>query len=297
MKLTAIVLTWNEEMHIERCLNSLQGVADDVYVVDCFSTDQTVEIAERCGATVLQNKWLNHAAQFNWGLENLVGKHDWILRIDADEYLTPDLKAEIKQKIPDLGLQVSGVYCNRMIKFQGELIRHGGIFPVPVLRIFRYGKGKCENRWMDEHIKVVGETVGFKSGIIDDNLNTLSWWIDKHNKYANLEAFELLNIEYQFQPVDTVATLRGERTGLKRWIKEKIYVRLPGGFRAFLYFFYRYFIRLGFLDGKTGLTFHFLQAFWYRFLVDAKVLEVKRYIKNNDVSVLQATKTVLGVSL
>lgn len=137
--------------------------------------------------------------------------------------------------------------------FQGRLMRHGGIFPVRALRLFRHGRGQCENRWMDEHIKVAGLTVDFRGELIDDNLNSLTWWTDKHNKYASREAVDLLNLQYHFMPQDSVASLRGgKQAGVKRWVKEVVYARLPGGFRAFAYFFYRYVLRLGFLDGAGG---------------------------------------------
>jgi hypothetical protein len=151
---------------------------------------------------------------------------------------------------------------------------------------------------MDEHIKVAGLTADFQAELIDDNLNTLTWWTDKHNKYASREAVDLLNLQYHFMPHDSVASLRnGKQTGVKRWIKEVIYARLPGGFRALAYFFYRYVIRLGFLDGKAGTAFHFLQGFWYRYLVDAKVAEVRRYMHEKDVDVVTAIDWVLGVKL
>jgi len=172
------------------------------------------------------------------------------------------------------------------------------VFPVRVLRLFRYGRGECENRWMDEHIKVAGATMDFEGELIDDNLNSLTWWIDKHNKYASREAVDLLNLEHGFMPHDSVAQLRGgSQVGFKRWLKERVYARLPGGFRAFAYFFYRYVIRLGFLDGQAGTAFHFLQGFWYRYLVDAKVAEVRRYMRNRGCDVRVAIEQVLGVKV
>jgi hypothetical protein len=191
---------------------------------------------------------------------------------------------------------VDGVVCGRCMTFQGRLIRVGGVFPIRILRLFRYGRGECENRWMDEHIKVTGPTVDFKDELIDDNLNSLSWWTDKHNRYASREAMDMLNLKYGFMPIDSVASLSGgSQAGVKRWIKESVYARLPGGFRAFVYFFYRYVIRLGFLDGQAGTAFHFLQGFWYRYLVDAKVAEVERYIKDKDVDIATAIAYVLEI--
>jgi hypothetical protein len=149
---------------------------------------------------------------------------------------------------------------------------------------------------MDEHIKVTGPTVDVAGEIIDDNLNTLSWWTEKHNQYASREAIDLLNLEYGFMPLDSVARLRGgKQAGVKRWIKEVVYARLPGGSRAGLYFLYRYIIRFGFLDGHAGMSFHFLQGFWYRYLVDAKIAEVRRRMRSDGIDVVDAIAVVLSI--
>lgn len=298
MKLVAIILTLNEEEHLARCIASLAGLVTVVVIVDCYSTDATLTIANAHGARVIEHKWVNHATQFNWALSQLDADTDWVLRIDADEYLTPELLEQFKACLASVGTGFEGVYCGRRMTFQGRLIRHGGVFPIRVLRLFRYGKGECENRWMDEHIKVAGPTLDVQGEIIDDNLNSLTWWTDKHNKYASREAVDLLNLQYHFMPHDSVASLRGgNQAGVKRWVKEVIYARLPGGFRAFAYFFYRYVIRLGFLDGQAGTAFHFLQGFWYRYLVDAKVADVKRYMRVQGVDVRVAIERVLGVRI
>lgn len=298
MKLVAVILTFNEELHLARCIDSLNGVTDEIVVVDCFSTDATLEIARSRGARVIQREWVNHATQFNWALTQLAPDTDWVLRIDADEYLTPQLLHEIRTRLPGVGPEFDGIYCSRRMTFQGKLIRHGGVFPVRVLRLVRHGRGQCENRWMDEHIKVAGPTVEFAGELIDDNLNNLTWWTTKHNHYASREAVDLLNLEYGFMPHDSVAALRGgNQAAVKRWLKEVVYARLPSGFRAFAYFFYRYVIRLGFLDGRAGTAFHFLQGFWYRYLVDAKVVEVKRYMARTGVDAVPAIRSVLGIDV
>ena len=298
MRVVAIILTFNEAKHLPRCLASLAGVVDQVVVADCFSTDDTVKIAEAQGARVIQREWVNYATQFNWALTQLEANTDWVLRIDADEYLTPELAAEIQSRLPEVSPNVDGIFCDRQMTFFGKLIRHGGVFPIRILRLFRYGRGECENRWMDEHIKVSGATADFDGEMIDDNLNSLTWWIHKHNKYASREAVDLLNLEYGFMPHDSVANLRcGNQAALKRWLKEVVYARLPGGFRAFAYFFYRYVLRLGFLDGRAGTAFHFLQGFWYRYLVDAKMAEVRRYMREHDVGVIIAIERVLGIKV
>ena len=295
MTITAIILTFNEERHLARCIASLLGVADRIVVVDSHSTDATQQIAQNAGASILQHDFVNHAQQFNWALTQLPSDTDWVLRIDADEVLTPALADEIRAQLPKLDAGTDGVYVGRRMSFQGRLIRHGGVFPVRVLRRFRFGKGECENRWMDEHIRVSGNMAEFAGEIIDDNLNSLSWWTEKHNRYASREAVDLLNLEYGFMPHDSVASLGGNATGIKRWLKEVVYARLPGGLRAFAYFFYRYFLRFGFLDGKAGASFHFLQGFWYRYLVDAKLAEVKRHMQNTGTDVRTAIADVLGI--
>ena len=185
MKVVAIILTLNEAKHLPRCLASLNGSVNQVLVVDCFSTDGTLQIAQEHGARVVQRAWVNYARQFNWALTQLDEDTDWILRIDADEYLTPELVTEIKTNLLSVSVGIDGIFCDRRMTFQGKLIRHGGVFPVRVLRLFRYGRGECENRWMDEHIKVAGPTINFGGELIDDNLNSLTWWTDKHNKYAS----------------------------------------------------------------------------------------------------------------
>ena len=154
------------------------------------------------------------------------------------------------------------------------------------------------HRWMDEHIKVAGPTVTLSGELIDDNRQSLTWWTAKHNRYASREAVDLLNLEYGFMPHDTVADLRGgQQAGVKRWLKERVYARLPGGLRALAYFPYRYVIRLGFLDGQAGAAFHVLQGFWYRYLVDAKVAEVKRDMAASGRDVVAAIGQVLEIEL
>jgi len=297
MNITAIILTSNEERHLARCIRSLEGVAKNIVVVDSYSRDSTAELAGGLGARVLQNPWVNYATQFNWALTQLPAGTDWVIRIDADEYLTPQLVEEIRSRVPDLGADIVGVYWGRRMTFQGRLIRHGGVFPIRVLRLFRWGHGKCEERWMDEHIKVTGATADLTGEMIDDNLNSLTWWTEKHNKYASREAVDLLNLEFAFMPHDSVSSLRGKQAGVKRWIKEKVYVRLPRGFRALAYFLYRYILKFGFLDGGAGASFHLLQGFWYRYLVDAKVAEVKRYMRNERVDIKIAMRNILDVQV
>lgn len=297
MPVTAIILTKNEEKHLQRCLDSLASFVENIVIVDCFSSDATTQIAYSNGARVLQNEWINHATQFNWALKQL-NSADWILRIDADEVVTPLLAEQIRSELPLLDNAVHGVYINRRMTFLGCPIRYGGVFPIQVLRLFRHGFGECENRWMDEHIRVSGKTAAISGEIVDDNLNSLTWWTDKHNKYSSLEAIEILNLEYRFMTNGGLQMMQvGGEAGIKRWIKENLYARFPLGFRALAYFLYRYVVRLGFLDGKSGTAFHVLQGFWYRYLVDAKVIEVKKYIDKSGSDIEDAIEHILDIKL
>lgn len=298
LKLTVVILAKNEEKHIERALASVSTFATRCVVVDSGSTDRTVAIARQCGAEVHYNPWINYATQFNWALDHVSTDTDWILRLDADEIVTKGLADDIINELPSLGPKFEGVYVSRRMTFLGRPIRWGGVFPIRVLRIFRYGKGRCENRWMDEHMLVTGKTTGFRGEIVDDNLKSLSWWIEKHNGYASREVVDLMNFELRFMPWESVANLsRGEEVGIKRWTKEQIYARLPCGVRALAYFFYRYVIRLGVLDGIEGAAYHILQGFWYRFLVDIKLYEVKKFMNEREVDVVTAINQVLGIDL
>ena len=282
--LTVIILTFNEEQHIARAINSVREIAQRIIVVDSGSTDNTCKIASDGGAEILQNPWSNHATQFNWALDQVTSGIDWVLRLYAGEVVTPELASEINRSLGALDKDVDGVVVSRRITF--------------LSRPIRYGKGRCENRWMDEHIKVDGKSADFHGEIIDDNLNSLTWWTEKHNSYASREVVDILNLEHHFMPHETVASLKsGQQAGVKRWLKERVYSRLPGGFRAFVCFIYRYIVRLGFLDGREGRIFHILQGFWYRFLVDAKLHEVRKYMKKHDADVVSAIDAILGINV
>lgn len=295
--LTAVILTQNEELHIARAIESLEGIADQVFVIDSGSTDRTIEIASELGAIILHNPWRNHATQFNWALDQLPNDTDWVMRLDADEIIGEELRNQIAEALPQLSSDIDGIVIRRRMTFLRRPIRYGGLFPVRILRIFRYGKGRVEDRWMDEHIKVSGLTAELSGELLDDNCNSLTWWTNKHNSYASREVVDLLNLEYAYNNFDTVANIKGGQAAIKRWLKENIYARLPGGGRAFAYFFYRYVLRLGFLDGREGLIFHVLQGFWYRFLVDAKLTEVRQYMNHNGANAPTAIREVLGIDV
>lgn len=294
---SVVILTKNEEEHILRAIKSVDSIASDVLVVDSGSTDETVKRARQAGARVLTHDWVNHAVQMNWSFKQIAPESDWVLRLDADEVVTPALAEELRQKLQHVAADVDGVETYRRIHFLGQPIRWGGIFPTRVLRLVRNGKGRSENRWMDEHLVVPGQTVPFQGEIIDKNLKPLTWWIEKHNNYASREAIELLNLKYGFLPADTIPTALIGTARTKRWIKEVVYARLPKGLRAFTYFFYRYVLRLGFLDGKAGGAFHILQGFWYRYLVDMKLYETELHMRRTSCSPEEAILDVLGIEV
>jgi hypothetical protein len=223
---------------------------------------------------------------------------DWVFRLDADEFVSAELASTLRTRLGQVEVDVDGIYVWRELVFLGKNIQHGGLFPLKVLRIFRPTRGRCENRWMDEHIVVQGGTIAFDGSIVDHNLQSLTWWTRKHNDYASREAIDLLNLEYGL--IEVSRTQVGSVTGgegTKRFLKEKIYSRLPGGLRAFFFFIYRYIFRLGFLDGRAGTVFYVLQAFWYRFLVDSKVAEIKRLMIAEKIDVRSAIQRETGIRL
>lgn len=296
MTLTVVILTKDEEKHIARAIQSVNSVASRIVVVDSGSTDNTIQIAEKLGAEVLVNPFVTQARQFNWALDQLPEDTDWIFRLDADEIVSPELAQSLEQNLTDLPATVAGASVPRRMAFLRRPIRWGGVFPVRITRVLRYGRGRSEDRWMDEHILLKGAEVHLEGELLDDTLQPLGWWIDKHNTYASREVVEILDAEFGFLGRNQRATPAG-RAGGKRWIKKNVYMRLPSGLRAFVYFVYRYVCRLGFLDGPQGTAFHVLQGFWYRYLVDIKLYEVKSAMKNENLDAVSAIQKVLGINL
>jgi glycosyltransferase involved in cell wall biosynthesis len=272
--LDLIVLTYNEEANLSQCLDSTRGLVRNVFVVDSGSTDRTVEIARSYGAHIVTRAFTNQAEQFNWALDHLPIESEWVLRLDADEYLSPELRIEIAATLPLLPHEVTGLYLKRRMIFMGRWIRHGGYYPTWLLRVFRYGKARSEITEMDEHIILLeGESRRFTHDFSDHNHKGLSAWLLKHEAYASRQGRVLLRGQRDQDTGGVLPRLFGSQAQRKRWLRHKLYGRAPLFTRAFLYFFYRYFIRLGFLDGMRGLIFHFLHAGWYFFYIDAKVYE------------------------
>lgn len=299
LDLSVIILTYNEELHIRRCLENVLPFAKKVFVVDCFSTDKTKEIAMGLGAEVVEHAWPgNQAEQFNWALDNLPISTEWVLRLDADEYLLPELVAELRVKLPTLPEDVTGIIFNRRHIFMGKWMRRG-IYPVKLLRVFRYGKGMCEQRLMDEHIQLTeGRAVEFEHDFCDHNLNNLSWFCHKHVNYAIREAVDLLDIELDL--TGAAESDNGKEISpqaLAKRMKKHKYARQPLFWRSFAYFCYRYFLKGACLDGKVGFIWTFLQGWWYRTLVDAKVFEIKRQCGNDKEKIKALLRREYGIRL
>jgi glycosyltransferase involved in cell wall biosynthesis len=297
LPISVIILTYNEEKNIEECLKSVYGWVEEIFIIDSYSTDKTLEIAKKYTDKIYQHPFENYAKQFNWALENLPIKTEWIMRLDADEFVTQELKNELIDTIPNIDKEITGLYVKRRIYFFDRWMK--GIYPIWVLRIWRYGKGYCEERWMDEHIKITeGKVYFLKNDIVDNNKKNLHWWIGKHNSYATREAIDILNLKYKFLKYDNVEPkLFGTQEQRKRWLKENFYAKMPLFIRPFLYFIYRYFLKFGFFDGKEGLIWHFLQGFWYRFLVDAKIYEIEKKAKKENKSIKEVFEEMYDVKL
>lgn len=274
--ITVVILTHNEARHIARAIASVREVAARVLVVDSGSTDDTVALARVAGAEVLHHAWVNYARQFQWALDHGGITTAWTMRLDADEVIEHDLAAEIAAKLPTLPADVTGVNFARKHIWLGRWVRHGGRYPLMLLRLWRTGQGRIEDRWMDEHIVIDGgRTVAFAGGFADWNLNDLTFFTAKHNGYATREAIDVLGRKYALLAQDEAlsAHTASRQAGAKRWFKERVYNRLPLWAGPLGYFLYRVVFRLGVLDGRTGMIYHVLQGFWYRYLVNAKVFE------------------------
>lgn len=261
LDITTIILTFNEEKHIKRCLENVLRFSKKVYVIDSPSTDRTQEFCKEYeNVEVVVHKYPgNQAEQFNWALDNLNIDTEWILRLDADEYLSDELIGEIEKKLPTLPENVTGCIMKRDVVFMNRRIRHGKVKSLQLLRLWRTGKARIENRIMDEHtILTDGEVILLKNYFFDHNINGIDAWVRKHLDYSNREILTLKD-----------SSIQNKRKGL--------YYSLPAFHRGFWFFLFRYIILGGFLDGKAGFVWNFMQCWWYRTLVDVKMDNTKKY--------------------
>lgn len=279
LSLTVVILTKEEELHIARVIRNVAPIASRIIVVDSISADRTVEIARTEGAEVVAMPWRgNQAAQFNHALDTIAFDTDWILRLDADEYLEDALIEEMRTVLPTLAPDITAGIIPLGRCFMGRRLKHGIVNSVKIIRLFRPGAVRYEQRQMDEHLNILhGRVHRFRNRFVDDNLQPLSQFIAKHDAYALREAAVMLDEKYNLSTKasnDDGEHLSADVAAKRR--QKSRYGRMPRFWRAGAYFFYRYIIRLGFLDGKEGFLWDYLQGWWYRTLVDAKLLEIER---------------------
>lgn len=265
--ITAIILTKNEEVNIGDCIESIKMVVKRIVVIDSYSTDKTIEIAKKYGVEVYQHPFENYAKQYKYGVEVANIKTMWTLRIDADERFTPDSARELEEMCnANMKTNVTGIVLRFKKNFLGKDLYHGGVYPWKKMNCYKTKYGSIENRNMDEHIILSsGKIIEMKQDCLHFDFKNLEYFINKHNWYSSRETvdyFENLEKRKSKSELD-----------FKTWLKMRVYYKLPLGMRAHIYYVYRYYILRGFLDGKPGKIYAFLQAYWYRYLVDAKIYE------------------------
>jgi glycosyltransferase involved in cell wall biosynthesis len=271
MKPSVVILAYNAVDSLGATLAQAKQISDDLHVVDSFSTDDTVALSRQHGAQVVQHAFESYGAQRNWAIDHLPLRYPWQLHLDADERLTPELIASLQAlaENPD----PSGFLIARLVQFLGRQLRHGGMSPTWHLRLFRNGTGRCEERQYDQHFYLTQGSTGQLQGyMIDEIRMSLSEWTARHNRWSDAEVMEQTRA---MQTVRIQPRFRGNPLERKRFLRG-LYNGAPLFVRPYALFFYRYFLRLGFLDGREGFIFWTLQTFWFRFLIDAKLFEQRK---------------------
>lgn len=276
--ISAVVVTKDEEVNLERCLSSLHGWCGPIFVVDSGSTDRTEEMARRFGAEFLFHPFETHAKQWNWALNNLPLRGGWVLALDADQQVTPGLREEILQAVREAPGAVDGYYLPKKQYFRGQWLRHGGYWPKHLLKLFRAGSARCdEQELVDFRFYVRGETRLLKQPLIEDNAKErdITFWLGKHLRFVELHAQEEFIRRHRKPELGLVPSLRGTPDQKTLRLKE-IWYRLPPLLRPFPYFLYRYLFRLGFLDGAQGALYYFLHDLWYELMIAVRLKELER---------------------
>lgn len=270
---TAIILTRNEEANLPDCLRSIAGFARRVIVVDSGSTDRTVEIARESGADVLTHPFTYYAAQFNWGIENGSIDTRWTLRLDADERFTPAVCARCELLLKEHEADdVNGIVIESDFYFLGRLMKHGGSKKRKIM-LFKTGLGRIEDRKRDAHTVLdSGTSVAISERFVHKDFKDLQSYVARYNWYTTRELDDYL----AFRAGKSQQANTDEKLQRHRKKKFSIYYRAPMFFRSWLWFIYNYYFRLGFLDGREGYIYHYLESYWYRFLVDARIYEHDR---------------------
>ncbi len=272
-----VILTCNEELNIAQALDSVAGWARQVFILDSHSTDRTLDIARNYPCGIVQHAFENYAKQRNFAIDELDIQCEWVLFIDADEWLPAELKNEISSLIQNNPVQ-NGFYIKWRFIFMGKWIKRG-YYPTWILRLFRFGKARCEERSVNEHLIVEGAVGHLEHDFIHEDRKGISDWILKHNRYAGMEALELLRASSSTDEID--ARLFGTQAQRKRWLRHYVWNHLPPIIRPFIFFIYRYILCGGFLDGHAAFIFHFLQALWFPLLIDIKFLEMRDHAPGN----------------
>lgn len=271
MPVSVIILAFNSAASLPQTIAAARLVSDDIHVVDSFSTDETAVLARAAGAHLVQHPFERYDLQRNWAIETLPLTHGWELHLDADERLTAELAAEINRVMAAPPAGIDGYMIPRLIHFLGAPIRHGGMYPNWHLRLFRRGKGRCERRLYDQHFLLPerGRIGRLSQPMIDDVRMSLEEWTRRHLRWAEAQA--VMAVEGGGEG-EIAGRWTGSPIERKRALRAA-YGRVPPLLRPFLLFFYRYVLRLGFLDGVPGLIFFVLQTFWFHFFVDARIYE------------------------
>ncbi|MBS0340883.1 MAG: glycosyltransferase family 2 protein [Proteobacteria bacterium] len=282
-----VLLTFNSAGIIRETATAALRVSPHVYAVDSGSNDGTVQILQELGCTVVQRPFTNYSDQRNWAIAQVQASHEWQLHLDADEVLDDTCVGEIRALLH--GAAGHDAYMlRRRDYFMGRMLRFSGVNPWH-LRLFRSGAGRCEARLYDQHFILVGaarSSARLRGFMHDKNALSLSDWITRHNRWSDSEAREKSGPQALGDDV-LQPRLLGDARERTRFIKQ-LYYRLPIGLRAIGYFLYRYFLRLGFLDGRPGFYFAFFQALWFRMLVDAKLYEMRMATDDNSTSEVNA---------
>ncbi|MCA0446041.1 MAG: glycosyltransferase family 2 protein [Bacteroidetes bacterium] len=278
-----IILSFNEEVHLPRLLNSIKDLNAPVFIVDSGSTDKTVSIAESYGAKVVYHAFENHPKQWDWALKNCQVDTTWIIGLDSDHIVSNELFVKLNSFSPaEIPSEITGIYFNRKNYFKGKWIKHGGYFPKYLLKMFKKNEGKSDiSENMDHRFIVTGKTMIWSDGYLhEENLkeNEIAFWIAKHNRYSDLVALEELERRNNLRQQSISPKFWGNPDERIAWLKKRWW-DMPLFLRPFLYFNYRFFFQLGILDGKEGWIFHFLQGFWFRMVVDIKIAEIEGRFK------------------
>ncbi|MCX7883737.1 MAG: glycosyltransferase family 2 protein [Caloramator sp.] len=272
--LTAIILTKNESKNIVACIESIKDFAKRIVVVDSGSTDDTVELAKKYGADVYFNEFEYYAKQFNWAIDNTNINTNWILRLDADERFTPELCSEAEKLMQEHDKDdVNGLTIEAWLFFLGKKLKYG-LKKKKKLMIFKTGIGRIEDRKRDAHTVIsFGKTLSLKEKFIHYDFKDVNNFISKYNFYATKEMQDYIDYKYNGK-VQYIKTDKNIQK--KRKMKFGLYYKAPMFIRAKLWFIYNYYFRLGFLDGKEGYIYHYLECYWYRYLVDTKIYEYEK---------------------